>query len=104
MLRRGASASSSVTSTGRSGSSRHSPTRQRRCSRTTQFNDPPAAGNQFFIATVAVTYVPGTCSWNPGIRIVSDLNTVGPSNVAAEAGSLIAFYDFADNPFWMALR
>jgi hypothetical protein len=108
-----------------------------------QFNDPPAPGNQFFIATVQVTYVSGTKSEDPGFQIVSDLNTVGPSNVvytsfgsssrcgvipddidlkgdllpggsmtantcwqvpSAEAGSLIAFYDFSAGPFWMALR
>jgi hypothetical protein len=46
-----------------------------------QFNDPPAPGNQFFIATVQVTYVSGTKSEDPGFQIVSDLNTVGPSNV-----------------------
>ena len=46
-----------------------------------QFNDPPAAGNQFFIATVEVDYVSGVQAWNPGIRIADDLRAVGPSNV-----------------------
>jgi hypothetical protein len=46
-----------------------------------QFNDPPAAGNQFFIATVEVTYVSGVQAWNPGIRVANDLRAVGPSNV-----------------------
>ena len=45
-----------------------------------QFNDPPAPGSQFFIATVGVDYVSGAQAWNPGIRIANDLKAVGPSN------------------------
>ena len=108
-----------------------------------QFNDPPVPGNQFFIATVGVDYVSGAQAWNPGIRIVDDLMTVGPSNVvysaygstsrcgvipddflfkpdllpggsmtgnqcwsvpSSEAGSLVAFIELDNTPFWMALR
>jgi hypothetical protein len=108
-----------------------------------QFNDPPAAGNQFFLVAVEVDYVSGTQSWNPGIRIADDLNAVGPSNVVystfgttsrcgvipdsigdkgdllpggsqvgnicwqvptAEAGSLVAFIELDNKPYYMALR
>jgi hypothetical protein len=107
-----------------------------------QLNDPPAAGKQFFIATLKLTYVSGTRASNPGIRIAGDLKAVGPSNVvystsgsaskcgvipdamsdkgdllpgasstgnicwqvpSAEAGSLIAFYELDNKPYYMAL-
>ena len=45
-----------------------------------QFNDPPASGNQFFIATVGVDYVTGTQAHNP-LGLAWDLRAVGTSNV-----------------------
>ena len=108
-----------------------------------QFNDPPAAGNQFFIASVGVDYLSGTQARNPGISIANDLKAVGPSNVvystfgsasycgvvpdniddkgdllpggssvgnvcwsvpSSEAGSLVAFIELNDKPYYMALR
>src|SRR6266536_5860382 len=45
-----------------------------------QFNDPPAPGNQFFLATLEVTYVSGAAARSPG-SVADDLRTVGPSNV-----------------------
>jgi hypothetical protein len=108
-----------------------------------EFNDPPAAGNQFFLVAVEVSYVSGTQSWNPGIRVADDLRAVGSSNVvytsfgstsrcgvipddflfkgellpggtmtgnicwqvpSAEAGSLVAFIELDQKPFYMALR
>lgn len=47
-----------------------------------QFNDPPAAGFQFFMAAVEVTYVSGSGPQDPWSRIASDLNMVGNANVA----------------------
>lgn len=47
-----------------------------------QFNDPPAAGFQFFMAAVEVTYVSGPAPQSPWQQIASDLNTVGDANVA----------------------
>jgi hypothetical protein len=44
-----------------------------------QFNDPPEAGKQFFIATLAVTYVSGTNPSSAGAGF--SLRSVGPSNV-----------------------
>ena len=41
-----------------------------------QFNDPPAAGNQFFIATVTVTNVSSsdTHFWDAGLRVIGAAN------------------------------
>jgi Divergent InlB B-repeat domain len=44
-----------------------------------QFNDPPAAGKQFFIATLAVTYLSGTKP--DSVSADFSLRSVGPSNV-----------------------
>jgi hypothetical protein len=107
-----------------------------------QFNDPPAPGNQFFLASVEAHYVSGVAARNPTI-VAWDLMTVGPANVvysvfgsssrcgvvpddllfkgdllpggsmvgnicwqvpSSEAGSLIAFIQLDQKPFYMALR
>ena len=46
-----------------------------------QFNDPPAPGNQFFIATVGLSYVSGSEALHPGFEASYGLRAVGPSNV-----------------------
>jgi len=108
-----------------------------------QFNDPPAPGNQFFIATVGVSYGSGSEALHAGFEASFGLRAVGPSNVvystfgttsrcgvipdsiddkgnllpggsvvgnicwqvpSSEAGSLIAFIELDNKPFYMALR
>jgi hypothetical protein len=107
-----------------------------------QFNDPPAAGNQFFIATLEVTYISGAAAENADI-VADDVRAVGPSNVVystfgstsrcgvipdgflfkgdllaggsitgnicwqvptAEVGTLIAFIELNNTPYYLALR
>lgn len=46
-----------------------------------QFNDPPAPGNQFFMAAVNMTYVSGTTTGHPGFQASFNLRAVGTSNV-----------------------
>jgi hypothetical protein len=106
-----------------------------------EFNDAPAPGYQFFLATVGANYVSGSSSLDPGFEAGFALRAVGPSNVvystfgnscgvipddfgmkgdllpggsmvgnvcwsvpSSEAGSLIAFIELDDTPYYMALR
>jgi hypothetical protein len=46
-----------------------------------QFNEAPSPGNQFFVATVVVSYVSGSQAEDAYFSAAADLRTVGPSNV-----------------------
>jgi hypothetical protein len=46
-----------------------------------QFNDPPAAGNQFFIVNVSMTYTATSPSSDNALGVTLDLGVIGSGNV-----------------------